>query len=143
VGYKLTIGDPKSGHGRNISLDPGTVAALRALHKQQLEEQIRWKKAGYVDSGLVLRKENGQTYHPDLISQKFQKAVRDSKQPRVRLHDLRHTHATLALQAGIHPKVVQERLGRASIQITLDLYSHAIPAMHEEAAAKVAALFMP
>lgn len=51
-----------------------------------------------------------------------------------------HTHATLALQAGVHPKVVQERLGHATIAITLDTYSHAIPAMQEDAAAKIAAL---
>jgi integrase len=77
------------------------------------------------------------------VTQVFQKAVAASQQPRIRLHDLRHTHATLALQAGIHPKVVSERLGHANINITLDVYSHAIPAMEEEAAAKIAALFMP
>jgi integrase len=60
--------------------------------------------------------------------------------PRIRFHDLRHTHATLALRAGVHPKVVQERLGHSDIAITLNTYSHAIPAMQEEAAEKVAAL---
>lgn len=53
---------------------------------------------------------------------------------------MRHTHATLALEAGVHPKVVQERLGHSTIAITLDIYSHAIPAMPEDAAAKIAAL---
>jgi integrase len=60
--------------------------------------------------------------------------------PPIRLHDLRHTHATLALQAGVHPKVVSERLGHAAVAITLDIYSHAIPAMHEQAAALIAGL---
>jgi hypothetical protein len=60
--------------------------------------------------------------------------------PPIRLHDLRHTHATLALQAGIHPKVASERLGHATVSITLDTYSHAIPAMQEEAAALIAGL---
>jgi integrase len=60
--------------------------------------------------------------------------------PRFRLHDLRHTHATLALEAGVHPKLVQERLGNATIAISLDTYSHAIPAMQEDAAAKIEAL---
>jgi integrase len=60
--------------------------------------------------------------------------------PKIRLHDLRHTHATLALQADVHPKVVSERLGHATVSITLDTYSHAIPAMHEEAAALIAGL---
>ena len=58
----------------------------------------------------------------------------------IRLHDLRHTHATLALQAGVHPKVVSERLGHATVSITLDTHSHAIPAMQEEVAALMAGL---
>ena len=59
---------------------------------------------------------------------------------RIRLHDLRYSHATLALQAGVHPKVVQERLGHANIGITLDTYSHVTPAMQADAAERVAAL---
>ena len=66
--------------------------------------------------------------------------MKRSQLPEIRLHDLRHTHATLALRAGIHPKVVSERLGHATISITLDTYSHAIPAMQEEAAEKIANL---
>jgi integrase len=66
--------------------------------------------------------------------------VRAAALPTMPLKNLRHTHATLALQADVHPKVVQERLGHANIGITLDTYSHAIPAMQEDAAAKVAAL---
>ena len=58
--------------------------------------------------------------------------------PRIRFHDLRHTHATLALQSGIHPKVISERLGHANIGVTLDTYSHAIPALQEEAAELIA-----
>jgi integrase len=60
--------------------------------------------------------------------------------PKIRLHDLRHTHATLGLAAGIHPKVMQERLGHASITMTLDLYSHAIPSLGVDAADRIAAL---
>ena len=63
-----------------------------------------------------------------------------AKLPRIRFHDLRHTHATLALSAGIHPKVVSERLGHASVTITLDTYSHAIPALQGTAAELVASL---
>jgi integrase len=62
-------------------------------------------------------------------------------QPAIRLHDLRHGWATLALPAGIHPKVVQERLGHANISITLDTYSHVVGGLHEDAAEQVAALF--
>jgi integrase len=67
---------------------------------------------------------------------------RNTQLPEIHLHDLRHTHATLALEAGVHPKVVSDRLGHATVAITLDIYSHAIPALSEEAAATVALLVM-
>ena len=70
----------------------------------------------------------------------FRQAVKRSLLPSIRLHDLRHTHATLALQTGIHPKVVSERLGHATVSITLDTYSHAIPATQEEAPMRSAGL---
>jgi len=75
-----------------------------------------------------------------VVTRLFRQAVKKAMLPAIRLHDLRHTHATLALQAGIHPKVVSERLGHATISITLDTYSHAIPALPEEAAALIAGL---
>ncbi len=68
--------------------------------------------------------------------------MRESRLRRIRLHDLRHTHATLALQAGLHPKVVSDRLGHSSTTVTLDVYSHVTPSLQEEAATTVAALFM-
>jgi integrase len=73
------------------------------------------------------------------VSRCFRQAVRKATAS-IRLHDLSHTHATLALQAGVHPKVVSERLGHATVSITLDTYSHAIPAMQEEAAALIVGL---
>jgi integrase len=57
--------------------------------------------------------------------------------PKIRLHDLRHTHATSALKAGVHPKVVSERLGHATVGITLDLYSHVVPSLAKEAAEQI------
>ncbi len=68
VGYVVHIGKPKTGRGRNVSVDPATLAVLKAYHKHQLEEKILWKKAGYVDSGFVFRRENGLPYHPDSVS---------------------------------------------------------------------------
>ena len=88
----------------------------------------------------MFTKENGEALHPEDVTRYFRIAVRKSMLPTIRLHDLRHTHATLALRAGIHPKVVSERLGHATVSITLDTYSHAIPAMQEEAAALIARL---
>jgi len=79
--------------------------------------------------------------HPERFSRGFLETVQRIGLPRIRLHDLRHGWATLALQAGIHPKVVQERLGHANIAITLDTYSHVVAGLHEDAAEQVAALF--
>ena len=65
---------------------------------------------------------------------------REAQLPDIRFHDLRHTYATLALQAGVHPRVVSERLGHSTVAMTLDTYSHVIPVLEEEAAERVAEL---
>lgn len=142
VGYKLHWTEPKTGKGRrSVALDPATVEALKAHRKAQLEERLALGPA-WVDNGLVFCREDGEPIHPDRFSKVFGQHVKALGLPRIRLHDLRHTHATLALRANVHAKVVQERLGHASIALTLDTYSHAIPAMQEDAAAKVAALVL-
>lgn len=74
------------------------------------------------------------------MSRTFWKLVREVGLPTIRLHSLRHTHATLSLQAGVHVKIVSERLGHSSVVITLDTYAHAIPGLQRDAAEKVAAL---
>ena len=100
---------------------------------------VAWGEA-WTDCGAVFTNEDGSPIHPHTLVWHFKEAQRSAGVSRIRLHDLRHTHATLALQAGVHPKVVQERLGHSSISITLDLYSHVVPGMQEEAAAKVGAV---
>ena len=139
-GREVIVSEPKTIKGRRvIALDPGTVEVLKAQAARQLDEQQEWDEA-WVESGLVFTLENGEALDPESVSRYFRQAVKLSLLPPIRLHDLRHTHATLALQAGIHPKVVSERLGHATISITLDTYSHAIPALQEEAAALIAGL---
>jgi integrase len=131
---------PKTDAGwRSIALDRGTVAALRAHRRRQAAEQLAWGPA-YDDHGLVFCREDGTPIWPRSFSRAFERHVQAAGLPRIPLKNLRHTHATLALQAGVHPKVVQQRLGHASIGITLDIYSAAIPAMQEDAAATIAAL---
>jgi len=88
----------------------------------------------------VFTREGGDPWHPDRVQKLFQQAIAGVKVPRVRMHDLRHGWATYALQAGVHPKVVQERLGHANIKITLDTYSHVMPNMQGEAASLVASM---
>ena len=137
-GREVVVSEPKTARGRRVvALDPETVTVLKGQAARQLQEQ---RDAGWTETGLVFTNEEGQALHPWVTSRCFRKAVKEAMLPAIRLHDLRHTHATLALQAGIHPKVVSERLGHATVSITLDTYSHAIPAMQEEAAALIAGL---
>ena len=139
-GYELHFSEPKTAAGRRlVALDPQTVAALEAHREAQLLERSLMREA-YSDSDLVFAREDGTPIHPDSFSDAFLRHSKEAGLPRIRLHDLRHTHATLALAAGVHPKVVSERLGHASVTITLDTYSHAIPAMQETAATLVAGL---
>lgn len=134
------LSEPKTDHGRrSLALDGGTVAVLRAHRKAQAAEKLALGPA-YEDHELVFCREDGVPLWPRTFSRTFDRLVKGAELPRIRFHDLRHGHATLSLQAGIHPKVVSERLGHANIGITLDTYSHAVPAMQEDAAAKVAAL---
>lgn len=85
--------------------------------------------------------EIGRALKPERVTRMFNDRVEAAGLPRIRFHDLRHTWASHALQAGVHPKVVQERLGHSDIAVTLNVYSHTIPAMDQEAAETVAALY--
>jgi integrase len=122
-----------------VALDPGTVAAFRAHRKCQLEERLSWG-AAYEDCGLVFARENGHPLHPETISAQFARHAAAAGLKPIRLHDLRHSYASAALAAGVHVKVVSEQLGHSTVALTLDVYSHVIPALAEDAAERVAAL---
>jgi len=133
------VSRPKGGRARSVALDAGTVQALRAHRKAQAAERLTWGPA-YDDHGLAFCREDGTQLEPRSFSRAFRRHVELAELPRIRLHDLRHTWATLALGAGVHPKVVSERLGHATIAITLDVYSHVSAGMQHDAADAVAAL---
>lgn len=140
VRYRLIFGAPKTDKGRRlVALDERTVAELKRHRTAQLQERLAFGP-GYYDADLIFAREDGSPVHPDLFSDSFEKHAKRLGLPRIRLHDLRHTHATLALQAGVNPKVLSERLGHATVAFTLDRYAHCIPAMEEEAAERVAAV---
>ena len=120
-----------------MALDPATVRVLREWRRRHTESE-RLAGAGVDGTSRVFTREDGTELHPERVSERFDRLMKCSGVPRLTLHGLRHTHATLALQAGVHPKVVQERLGHSSVAFTLDRYSHAIPAMQEDAASAVA-----
>jgi integrase len=139
VGYEVIHSTPKSHSARVIDLDAETVRQLRAHRQCQDAERAEWG-TDYRDQDLVVAKENGEAIHPHTFSQSFERLVEKAGLRKIRLHDLRHTHATLALKAGVPVKVISERLGHESPAFTLKQYAHVIPGMQAEAAAQVASL---
>ncbi|MEF3312629.1 site-specific integrase [Paenibacillus sp. GYB004] len=119
---------------RSISINEKDVAELKR-HAHRIEEEK--EKAGeelYEDRGLVVCTNIGRPVFADTIGKMFRKYYRKFNVTPIRFHDLRHTHASLLLKQGVHPKIVSERLGHSSVTITLDTYSHLLPNMQEEAA---------
>jgi integrase len=138
-GLVVTSG-PKTSRGRrSVALDSRTVAALRAWRAAQAAERLAWGPS-WTDSGLVFTREDGTVIHPQRLSKAFDRHVRSAKLPRIRFHDLRHTHASLGLAAGVPVKVMSERLGHATSSFTADTYQHVTPALEEQAASTVARL---
>jgi integrase len=142
IGSRVAFGEPKTKRAkRSIALDRETTLALATWKRQQEQERAAWG-ATWEDTGLVFTRENGSLIHPDLLTTWFRGCASRSGVTIIRLHDLRHTHASLALQAGIPAKVVSERLGHATVAFTLDVYSHVVPGLQEDAAERIAALMV-
>ena len=138
----VVVGEPKTSSGRHaIALDDATVGVLRDHRRRMLEERLL-VGPDFDDHGLVFHRPDGQCLRPDAVSGAFLRRVGRYGLPRLTLHGLRHTWATLALERGIHPRVVQERLGHSTIAITLGVYSHVAPTLHDEAAQLVADLVL-
>jgi integrase len=127
---------PKNGKGRSVALPSLVVDELRRYRIRQAENLLRLGVRLTDDHHVVMR-EDGLPSQPRSITHAFQTFLKTHKLQRVKLHELRHTHATQMLKSGVHPKVAQERLGHSSIAITLDLYSHVMPGMQDEAAQRV------
>lgn len=115
------------------------MTRLRA-HRQDQDAERDFVGVGYCDHGLVFANVDGTPIYPEGVSRAFKEQAVAHGLPPIRLHDARHAWATLALPSGVHPKVVQQRLGHASITITLQTYSHVIPSMHGDAAETVASM---
>jgi integrase len=142
VDYAVVESDAKTPKGRrSLALDPVTLATLKAHQVRQAAEKTI-VGPGYQDSGLVFTMPDGSPIHPQRISAWFLQHTRAAGLPRIRLHDVRHSYATAALAAGIPPKVISQRLGHATIAITMDTYSHVIPGLDEQAAETVARLIL-
>jgi integrase len=128
---------PKNSKTRAITLPAFAVTELRRLKRDQAQELLR---LGIRQTGatLVCGRADGEVHSPLALTYEFARFIRQMKSfPQVRFHDLRHSHATQLLASGVHPKIAQERLGHSSISVTLDLYSHAVESLQDEAATRV------
>lgn len=125
---------PKTKKSRRTITVPETVMIELEKHKkQQIKEKFALGDA-YAKNDLVICREDGTPWHPGTFSHHYQNMLSKNKLMPIRFHDLRHTHASLLLQQGVHPKIVSERLGHSQIGITLDIYSHILPGIREQVA---------
>jgi integrase len=149
VAGAVEVSQPKTKHGRRVvALVPSVTAVLRTWQREQEAEREEtgdaWEdRDGYVFTHAVRFSEPiryGTAIRPDWVSRSFRALIARLGLPPIRLHDLRHTWATLALRAGESPKVVSDHLGHANISITMDTYSHVTIGLEKHAAHRVAAL---
>lgn len=133
---EVSFQSPKSSDGeRTVALTHRVVHALQK-HKQKQDdrrEELGEAWQGH-DHDLVFTNQVGGPVDPSNLRRVYHRLLEDQDLPRIRFHDLRHTHATLMLRNGEHPKIVSERLGHSRVQITLDTYSHVLPNLQDEAA---------
>jgi integrase len=137
-GGGFVFAEPKTNRSRrSIPLSDSLLAELKKHRRKQLEEKMKLGQ-DYQNYDLVFASEIGTPYDiKNLRDRNFKKIIEKADLPKIRLYDLRHTTATLLLSAGENPKVVSERLGHASIVLTLDTYSHVLPTMQKEATNKL------
>jgi len=139
VGYDLHESRGKTRTSRRcIDLDSTTVQVSRDWRDQRAAEQPGLQAINR--DAYVFAQPDGSLTHPHLISDAFKRLVKRSGLPRIRLHDLRHTHATLLLKAGVPIKVVSERLGHSTPAFTMTTYQHVLPGMQRDAADTFASL---
>ena len=131
---------PKSGKARTVALSGMVIEELRTLRLRQAEELLRLG-IRLTESSFVCCREDGLPLQPNTLTISWDRLIAKTALPRIRFHDLRHAHATHLLASGVHPKVASERLGHSKVGITLDLYSHVMPGMQEDAVAKLDAAF--
>jgi integrase len=140
-GNGLVFVEPKTGRSRRtVHLAAGTLDVL-SEHRQRQREARLLNGPAWQEGNLVFCTVIGRPLEGGQVSWRFRKALGVAGLPRIRLHDLRHTAATILLTRGVHPKVVQEMLGHSTITLTLDTYSHVAPALHREAANQMEHLF--
>jgi integrase len=140
-GEGLRLSEPKSNKAKRELRIPQICLSSLASHKMAQAKQREWAGSNWQDNDFVFTTNIGTPIHPDDLSRELPAALAAAKLPRVRLHDLRHSCATLLLSLGVHRKLVQETLGHSTFQLTMDTYSHMIPALRNEVADRMDEIF--
>ncbi|WP_051577834.1 site-specific integrase [Sporolactobacillus terrae] len=126
---------PKTSYSKRTILFDETIEKYLKdqISKQGALKLLYGKK--YNDNDLLFCYDDGRPMRPTNINKFFNRIIKAAGVPKIRIHDMRHTHATQLLELGVNPKIVSERLGHASVKITLDLYSHVKPEMQVQGVA--------
>ncbi|WP_233522486.1 site-specific integrase [Peribacillus glennii] len=124
---------------RSIQLANESIVMLKKQKRLIAKEKLSYGP-GYTDYDLVICTSKGTPVIPSNLKRTYQRLIKEADIPVIRFHDLRHTHATMLLAQGVHAKVISERLGHSNIKTTLDIYSHILPNMQEDAANQIDAL---
>ena len=133
---------PKSEAGiRDIYLGEDVMEILNQARIQYMTDSLTYG-SGFQNHGFVIRQEDGSPMRPDSMTRKWRRFLNTHDLPKIRLHDLRHSNATALIQAGVNPRVVQQRLGHSDVNITLNTYTHVLPEMDMEAAQKLDSIIL-
>lgn len=139
----FVFSEPKSEKSRRtIALSPSAILVMRD-YKEEIERRARELGTTIKDTDLIFSRLDGTPLRPNTVTRCWNEISKKAGVKQIRLHDARHTHASLMLKQGIHPKIVQERLGHSSISMTLDTYSHVSPGLQEAAAQKFDIMINP
>lgn len=141
-GKEFNVGAKTSSGIRSIALDSITISHLER-QKRILDNEKNNALPPYFDNGLVIATSTGNQLFPRDLKKTFDRLIVKADLRKITFHDLRHTHASLLLQQNVHPKIVSERLGHSSIQMTLDTYSHLMPNMQQQVADNLAKMLFP
>jgi integrase len=142
-GNGLALLEPKNAAGRRVVILGQTMMTVLDEHFKKQDYMRSFAGERWQEHGMIFTSQTGTCLDHRNVYREFKEILRKAGLSDIRFHDLRHTAATLMLQEGIHPKIVQERLGHAQIYMTMDTYSHVLPAMQDEAAKKMDELIAP
>jgi integrase len=139
----LLFQEPKTKQSKRVVPIPHEALKELKVHKARQNEEKLFFGQAYQDNGLVFATEDGKPLDPDNFAKRYGTILKKAGLPHVSFHNLRHTYASLLLEAGEHPKVVQEILGHTKISTTMDIYSHVNPELKERAAVKINGFLKP